>query len=224
MIIGVTHNDLVPRIDCPYCQVSSHATERQKSAVVAGRMPLTVSAAFQCDNCKHLLVASAVVPGVSGDSSDYASMALNALDEAAWTWEPKTVVGKAYSDVPSGIAEPASEAHACWSIGAYRSTVLLSRAVIEAGAKDKGIGSGNLYDKIAKLSEQGYIRPLIADAAHEVRLLGNDMAHGDFATTSISAEDAGEVLDLLDVFIAEMFELPGKIARRKTKRQPDASS
>jgi hypothetical protein len=94
----------------------------------------------------------------------------------------------------------------------------MARAVIEAGAKDKGVSSGTLYDKITKLAGQGVIRPLIADAAHEVRLLGNDMAHGDFATADITGDEAAEVLDLLDVFIAEAYELPGKLKRRKESR------
>ncbi|WIB16669.1 DUF4145 domain-containing protein [Curtobacterium sp. MCPF17_050] len=208
----------MPRIDCPYCETVSHATERRGSAVLVSSDPIVVSAAFQCDHCSNLLVARAEVSSVGGRNADYYSAALNQRGTSYWSWEPKTVGGRSYSDVPPQIAGPASEAHSCYSIGAYRAAVLMARSVIEAGAKDKGVETGSLYGKIAALAGQQVIRPLIADAAHEVRLLGNDMAHGDFATTDITADEAGEVLDLLDVFIAEVYELPGKINRRKTAR------
>jgi len=94
----------------------------------------------------------------------------------------------------------------------------MARAVIEASAKENGITTGNLRDKIDELASGGFIRSLVADAAHEVRFLGNDMAHGDFATSQITRDDADEVLELMDAFLTELFALPTKIERRKQKR------
>ena len=90
--------------------------------------------------------------------------------------------------------------------------------MIEASAKDKGVTSGSLYDKIDKLAEGQHIRAMLADAAHEVRMAGNDMAHGDFATAEITKEDAEELLELMEDFLREMFELPTRVQRRKDKR------
>lgn len=55
---------------------------------------------------------------------------------------------------------------------------MLARAVIEATAKAKEITTGTLYKKIEKMHEQGLLSELVRDQAHEVRYLGNDMAHG----------------------------------------------
>ena len=55
---------------------------------------------------------------------------------------------------------------------------MLARAVIEATAKDQGIAKGTLHDKIEAMATNGLIRTMIKDAAHGVRELGNEMAHG----------------------------------------------
>lgn len=66
--------------------------------------------------------------------------------------------------------------------------------------------------------EGGHVRQLLADAAHEVRDAGNDMAHGDFATAQITEVDSEEILGLMEDFLAEMFALETRVARRKAKR------
>jgi len=91
-------------------------------------------------------------------------------------------------DVPEPIRSTASEAFACASIGAHRAAILLARTTIEATAKAEAITSGSLVAKIDALKAANHIRPDVADAAHEVRLLGNDMAHGDNLVTVASEE------------------------------------
>jgi hypothetical protein len=46
------------------------------------------------------------------------------------------------------------------------------------------------------MAKQGLIRPHIKDAAHEIRLLGNNMAHGDFVDR-VEPEGADEILELM---------------------------
>lgn len=133
-------------------------------------------------------------------------------------WHPKTVSGRTYPDIPEHIAPAASEAFKCYSIGAYRGAVMLARAVIEASAKDKGVTKGTLFSKIDELVAQGHVRKMMAEAAHEVRMAGNDMAHGDFATEAITEEDADEILGFMEDFLREMFEIPTRVKRRKERR------
>jgi hypothetical protein len=114
-------------------------------------------------------------------------------------------------------APAASEAHACQSIGAHRAAVMLARAVIEATAKAKQISNGTLYNKIEKMHEHGFLSELVRDQAHEVRHLGNDMAHGDFVEP-VSAEEADEILDLMAEVLHTVFEMPAQLLRRKEAR------
>jgi hypothetical protein len=151
----------------------------------------------------------------------------NAIDGLArWEWAnepvawvPRIGVGREYEcpDVPERIAAAASEAHACQSIGAHRAAVMLARAVIEATAKDQQIAKGTLFDKIEKMYEHGILSELVRDQAHEVRYLGNDMAHGDFVEP-VSPAQADEILELMAEVLHTVFEMPAKLLRRKEAR------
>lgn len=209
-------------ITCPYCRSISHMTYRVDSAFRVSTDPPVATAAFTCDECRRMLSATVSIKlsDINASQRDSASVlaprVLAGLDDA--DWEPKRVVGKVILDIPQHIAEPADEAYKCESIGAHRASILLARSVIEASAKEKGVTKGNLASKIDELAKQGHVRGLIADAAHEIRHVGNDMAHGDFATTPISQNDAQETLDFMEDFLRELFELPTRVARRRERR------
>lgn len=95
---------------------------------------------------------------------------------------------------------------------------MLARAVIEATAKDKGISTGNLYNKIEALATGGLIRTVIKDAAHGVRELGNEMAHGDFVNP-ISAEESELVVHLMGEILNDVYQSPAAIAQAKQAAQ-----
>jgi hypothetical protein len=94
---------------------------------------------------------------------------------------------------------------------------MLARAVIEATAKAKQITSGSLYNKIEKMHADGLLSELVRDQAHEVRYLGNDMAHGDFVEP-VSAVEADEILGLMAEVLHAVFEMPTQLLRRKEAR------
>jgi hypothetical protein len=85
-------------------------------------------------------------------------------------------------------------------------------------AKDKGIAKGGLIQKIDKLYDDRLIRPDVRDGAHEVRHLGNDMAHGDFVQGA-SAEDANLVPTLMSAVLLDVYQSPALVARAQANRQ-----
>jgi hypothetical protein len=97
------------------------------------------------------------------------------------------------------------------------SAILMSRTVIEAPAKAKGVTSGPLAAKINALRDADLIRPSIADQAHEVRFLGNDMAHGDIDDAP-QYVDAEEVLALMGQVLNEVFQGPALMKRMRERR------
>lgn len=133
-------------------------------------------------------------------------------------WTPKHITGKAFKDVPTHVASAAIEAHKRMSVSAFRGVVALARAVVEATAKEKSITSGQLHQKINRLLDDGHIRPLIKDAAHEIRYLGNEVAHGDF-TAPVTKEEAVETLRLMDDLLKEVFQMPARVERRRKARE-----
>jgi hypothetical protein len=124
------------------------------------------------------------------------------------------VAGKEFPDVPRHIAETADEAYRCYSIRAYRAAVLLARSVIEATAKERGITSGSLLKKIDELFDKRLIREHVRDGAHEVRHLGNDMAHGDFVAP-VEAEEASLILTLMSEVLEEVFQSVARVQRAR---------
>lgn len=95
--------------------------------------------------------------------------------------------------------------------------ILVARTVVEATAKENGITTSNLLSKIDELASQSTIRNGTKEAAHEIRHLGNDMAHGNIADLP-DADDVADVLALMDEILNEVFQGPAKTARLKARR------
>ncbi|MFC7243696.1 DUF4145 domain-containing protein [Catellatospora aurea] len=130
---------------------------------------------------------------------------------------PKKVSGKDFLDVPNHIASAADEAHRSLSMNLNRAAVLLARAVVEATAKEKGVTSGTLATKIDVLYDRRLIREHVKEGAHEIRFLGNEMAHGDFAD-EVSDEDATVTLVLMDEILLEVFQSPARVSKAREAR------
>lgn len=174
-------------------------------------------AAFKCQNsaCKRLVIADSW-----GEPSQKPASASDQSTWDAWknvTWTPAHVGGRDFPDVPAEIAAAADEAYRCRSIGAFRAAIILARSVLEAVAKDKGIDKGLISKKIDELAAAQWIRPFTQDAAHELRFLGNDMAHGDFVN-AVNDEDCDSVLDVMSEVLNEVYQGPARVARMRTKR------
>lgn len=176
--------------------------------------------ASTCDQCGFINLAVGAV--------NYTGLLAGKLDElidsagmSSVQWLPRSVKDEQFDDVPDHIAQAAGEAVACHSVDANRAAILMARTVIEATAKEKGVTSGNLVAKIDKLKDQSLIRPDIAEAAHEIRLIGNDMAHGD-NLEGVTSEEAEEILELMAEVLAEVFQGPARLAARRAKRQAAA--
>jgi hypothetical protein len=171
-----------------------------------------IQAAFQCDECGYLSI------GMAPNGAPANATAANFLDVREPTWFPTYGERTDYPDVPEHIGQAASEAHLCHSVGAYRASVLLARSVIEATAKDKGITSGPLVAKIDEMNKAEFIRKVVKDGAHEVRHLGNDMAHGDFVEP-VELEESEEVLELMGEVLHDVYQQEARVARRRTARE-----
>lgn len=93
----------------------------------------------------------------------------------------------------------------------------MARSVVEAVAKDNGITTGALKSKIDKLESEKLIRPVIKDAAHEIRFLGNEMAHGDFVEP-VEADEAEDVLNLMSAVLEDVYQIPARVNAQKAAR------
>lgn len=173
-------------------------------------------AAFTCDECGAMSVGQMIVDGdFRGDSRGVQDW-LEQTDSLEWV--PAHASGRDFPDVPSHIGAAASEAFKCQSIQAFRAACSLARAVIEATAKEKGITTNGIAAKIDTMAQAGLIRPHIQEAAHEVRHLGNEMAHGDFIAP-VTAEESTLAVELMAEVLDEVFQSPARVARARAARE-----
>lgn len=176
----------------------------------------TIMGSYSCDYCNHLLVGVYFVEDERLRYTEAAELIHEFSNEVIW--HPRTGVGKEFPDVPQVIADGASEVHACLSIGAARAAVALARAVLEAAAKEQGVEQGTLEQKIDKLHDRGLIRENVREVAHELRLNGNEVAHGDLVAEPITLEDAQDVADLLDEMLHDLYQSGARMNRVKRRR------
>ena len=200
---------------CWQCEVKSHMTRVGEARVIGDEdsNATVLQAVYLCDECDFLSIALAVRYGnYSAGHSDW-------LDRRATDirWKPECGTGRSFDDVPPHIAGAASEAYVCLSVNAHRAATLLARSVIEATAKDMGIIAGRLVDKIDARHEQEFIRNTVKDGAHEVRHLGNDMAHGDFVDP-VDQEEAEEALELMAEVLHDVYQQDARVSRRRLAR------
>lgn len=206
---------------CAWCKAHSNMTPVSTTQMI----PLEnssayqlVQAGFRCNHCKKLSIGSSMAG--ARESFSTSGIEHNWWDGKKIHWTPEQVGGRDFPDVPAHIAPAADEAFKCRSIDALRSAILLARSVIEATCKDKGVTSGPLASKINDMTAKGFIRPFTQDAAHELRYLGNDMAHGDFVN-EVDAADADAVLEVMAEILNEVYQGPARVSRMKAKRNGD---
>lgn len=175
--------------------------------------PYVLQAAFSCHNCRFLSI------GFSQSSLHPERDRADNTDDffIGARWLPLKGAGRDFEDVPEHIASAASEAYECRSISALRAAAQLVRSVIEASAKEVGVTSSGIYAKIEQMYQLRLIREHVKDAAHEIRLLGNEMAHGDFVNP-ITEEEVDLALILMGEVLEELFQSPARVKRAREAR------
>lgn len=205
---GCCHDQTMASTLCAYCGVKSNMTpvwsSKQRRSAGSGIVRWGLKVAVTCDNCREInVVVGTVDADFSTSSADHMRTAIETARNQKWF--PYSVVSPEYPDVPEAVAAAATEAHQSRSIGANMAAILMARTAIEATAKDKGIKTGSLLAKIDALKDGGLIRSSVAAAAHAIRHLGNDMAHGDIGDKP-DGQDATDVLRLLDIVLDEVYQ------------------
>lgn len=205
----------MPSILCPFCLNRSHASIQWGRVFENGRR---IRIAATCDHCGSLSSAEGPVSLSMSETThpDNISSAL-AGREKELEWWPKVGVSPEVEDVPPSIARAAREAYSSASVGNFMAAILMARTVVEATAKANEIATGTLASKINQMKDRSLIRPAIAEQAHEVRFMGNDMAHGDIDAAP-DAIDAEEILALMGEVLTEVFQGPARLARIRARR------
>ncbi len=212
------HDGLMLSHRCAFCGNQTHFTARygtfqkEVGSTGDGYPVMTIEVAATCDACQRFNVATGRVAYRSVNVPRPGKKIEQGLDVYAEGmsdvhWSPPSMVQADTEFLPDNVGIFLQEAHDTAAVGAYRGTLLLVRSVIEATAKDRGIAEGSLVQKVNNLHANGHIRTGTKDMAHALRILGNDMAHGDI-TEAPTEEDANDALTIArfvldDVYVAD---------------------
>jgi hypothetical protein len=210
---------------CAYCGNQTHFTARVGRVTSArSSRSFGLEIAATCDACQRFNVAT----GTSIDAqrsfgvgriltSAEAVTEGEAMTIKAWSPPPMRPVDVAF--IPDGVAGFYREANDAFSIGAFRAVLLLVRSVIEATAKDRGVTTGSLVQKINKLHEEEHIRKGTREMAHALRILGNDMAHGDIDEVP-TQEDADDSLTIARFVLDDVYVADARRVDMMSRRTP----
>lgn len=139
------------------------------------------------------------------------------------SWSPSPVQPVDLAFIPEAVAGFFKEAHEALSIGAYRAVLLLVRSTIEAAAKSVNVTTGSLVAKINQLHDDGHIRAAAKEMAHALRILGNDMAHGDIDTTP-TQEDAEDAVLIARYVLDDIYVADARRAEMLARRSAAAAT
>ena len=185
---------------CPHCGCYANCTRQWTSEPE----PYGFDPIVGCLTCDHCGKPIAVV-------LDGQNMVMEHWPERVW--------GRDFPDVPGPIATTANEAHLCLAAGSARGAAALARAVVESVAKNKGILKADLKTKIEALHQAGHISEAMREAAHEIRFVGNEAAHGDLVAEPLSLANADEIVSLMDSILERVYQEPARVARIRRKRE-----
>ena len=86
--------------------------------------------------------------------------------------------------------------------------------------KEKGAVGSNLSSKIENLKGKGDLTAVLAQAAHEIRFLGNYGAHPqDDGLDEVKAEEAEKLFEFVVTLFKYLYELPAQLDKRKSERE-----
>ncbi len=134
------------------------------------------------------------------------------------------------AQIPRGQAQPMDalpepiqidrlEAWSCLYGADYRAAVIMARAAVQRAVRQLKAKGDGLKAEINDLAMRRKITDALRDAAHEVRISGDDAAHpADLGV--VTRAEARDSLDFMDDFLEHAIAMPNRAATRKLARKP----
>ena len=187
---------------CPWCRLISrfvvgvhHRNEKDAFALV-------VCQVTECSRASLLILEDAA------KRVDARNQTLTAIihPEAASTYAP--------AGVGDRLARDVREAMNCFLAGYDYAAALVGRRVLQMAARDiVGTSLPNLMAEIDALPGDRVSNSL-KDAAHQVRLIGNDAAHAD----EVTRDEVDHLIRFMLLLLNALYVLPAEVDALKAKR------
>lgn len=136
-------------------------------------------------------------------------------------------IGNGSENWPATVRRLWKQAHSALIGENYDSAAIMSRSALQAVTRHHKAKGNTLYSEIEDLSKKGVIPPIIKDWSHEVRELGNPVAHPDIAENeeddkATTSEDAADIVEFMDYFLKYIYDIPAQINKYRERRKPES--
>ncbi|MDB4959069.1 MAG: hypothetical protein JWO36_6638 [Myxococcales bacterium] len=197
------------RIICPWCGIRTHASAQFYASTRKGDATHS-SFVVGCGDCEciSLVVAEHHASGGIPPKGD----------NPAFVY-PVARSDYAPSGVPESMARDFREAFECRSAGYLLGAALVGRRVLQAAVRSVVTERSTLYAEIQAVAPDRFT-PTLRDAAHQVRLVGNEAAHPDeIAFVDVTVENVDELLGYTGEVLHALFVMPARVAATKARRE-----
>jgi hypothetical protein len=190
---------------CPHCGVRHVQTTPRFSEALYARDGRILWNLVRCQNqaCQRLILAQVTN---TGEIQEIYPLANYELDPQA--------------PVSNEIREDFREAGLCLGAACYKSSLVMSRRVLQRCLHEQGCTQNKLVDAINHALQTNILRKAFHPLAEEIRQYGNLGAHpDDDQLQNANRESAGHVLEFARLLIHEFYEVPASAALLKKNRQ-----
>ena len=133
---------------------------------------------------------------------------------------PKTRIEFDITNVPENLVATFQEALICTSEECYVAAAIMIRRTLEELCADKGATGNNLEERLEGLGNKIILPQELLEAAHVLRLLGNDAAHIEAKTyDEIGKDEILVAIDLIKELIKASYQYQDLVERLKSRQR-----
>ncbi len=112
---------------------------------------------------------------------------------------------------------------AIMSRAARSASIMSANSSIDAMLKHKKYTDGHLYPRIEQAAKEHVITQAMAEWAHDVRMIANDMRHADVDAPAPTDEDVDGCIEFAKALAEYLFVLPERVRRSRSTKSSEAT-
>jgi hypothetical protein len=135
-------------------------------------------------------------------------------------------IGDGSENWPAAVRRMWKQAHNALAGSNYDSAAIMARSALQAVTRHQKAVGANLYQEIEDLASKGVLPPVIKEWSHEVRELGNPVAHPEVSDDAdddhpTDPKDAADILEFMDYLLKYIYDIPAQVDEYRKRSKPD---
>lgn len=206
------------QIECAFCEEKDNwdLTHREQKKKPNGTKIIFFDT-YKCGNCGGFVM----VLWSSSEPPNKLHPTRGLHDFKVLPWPLR--IGDGSDNWPKVAARYWKQAHKNLISGNNDAVAIMARSALQAITRQQKAKGSNLYEEIEDLSKKGLIPKIIKEWSHEVRLLGNPVAHPEMDEVAedepTDPKDAEDIVEFLDYLLEYLYDLPAQIDSYRNRKK-----